>query len=85
VIRSSLTLLAALSLGGCAAGGSLLSAAAQPTQISGAAAGLFGVPAATTAQQISAEIVELSAVAAQLQMLKAQLDGSGPVLPPLHP
>jgi len=53
----------------------------NPGQISGTAAGLFGIPAATVAEQLSAELSQIQMVAAQLQMLKAQLDGNLPVIP----
>src|SRR6266567_8032290 len=56
-------------------------AAINPGQISGAAAGLFGIPAATVSTQVVQELVEIQALAAQLQMLKAQLDGAPVMLP----
>lgn len=68
-----LLLAAPLLLGGCAVTGAL--GAAQPSGISGTAAGLFGIPAATVASQLSAEVTQIGAVAMQIQMLKAQLDG----------
>lgn len=75
-----LLLIAPLALGGCAATAALGSA--QPSSIAGTAAGLFGIPAATVASQLSAEVNQIAAVAMQLQMLKAQLDGVPmPVLP----
>jgi hypothetical protein len=79
---AALGLLFALS--GCAgqlAGGLLQ----NPSQLSGAAAGVFGLPAATVASQVSAEITEITAIAASLQMLRAQLDGIPVTLPPLPP
>jgi len=71
-------LTAPLLLAGCAG-----LAAVNPGQLSGAAAGLFGIPAATVSAQVVQELVELQAVAAQLQMLKAQLDGTSVMLPPI--
>ena len=68
-----------LALNGCAAGLSAL----QSGGLSGTAAGLFGIPAATVATQLTAEIVEIQAVAMQLQMLRAQLNGTPIVVPPL--
>jgi len=71
------------SLAGCAGSGSILAgAAANP---SGTAAGLFGIPAATVSTQLTQELVGIQAVAAQLQLLKAQLDGNLPIVqtPPI--
>src|SRR6266567_2983075 len=65
-----------LMIGGCTG-----LAAINPGQISGAASGLFGIPAATVSAQVVQELVEIQALAAQLQMLKAQLDGAPVVLP----
>src|SRR6266566_6906001 len=53
----------------------------NPGQVSGAAASIFGIPAATVSAQVVQELVEIQALAAQLQMLKAQLDGAPVVLP----
>jgi hypothetical protein len=50
-------------------------------QIPGQAAGLFGIPAATISQQMISEIAGLQGVAAQFQMLRAQLDGNLPIMP----
>jgi len=70
-----------LVLGGCTS-----LASVQPSTVSTTAAGVFGIPAATVAAQTAAEISQIGAIAAQLQMLKAQLDGTPlPVLPPLPP
>jgi hypothetical protein len=68
------------SLCGCAAAGGLLQ---NPGSISGTAAGLFGIPAATVASQVTAEIGEIQTVATSLQMLRAQLNGTPIVVPPL--
>ncbi len=65
-----------LGLTGCAG-----LAAINPSQLSGAAAALFGIPAATVSTQVVQELVEIQAIAAQLQMLKAQLDGTPVALP----
>jgi hypothetical protein len=77
---ASLALLFALS--GCAGAAGLLQ---NPSGLSGTAAGVFGIPAATVASQVTAEITEIQAVAASLQMLRAQLDGVPVTLPPLPP
>jgi hypothetical protein len=70
-----------LALAGCAAQGAL-SAAGGGGGIGGEAAGLFGIPAATVATQVGAEIGQIASITAQLQMLKAQLDGTPmPTLP----
>src|SRR6266702_5657914 len=69
-------LLGAFALSGCAG-----LATVNPGQVSSAAAGLFGIPAATVSAQVVQELVEIQAVAAQLQMLKAQLDGTPVALP----
>jgi len=53
----------------------------NPGQVSGEAASIFGIPAATVSAQVLQELVEIQALAAQLQMLKAQLDGAPVVLP----
>src|SRR6266566_5204042 len=55
--------------------------------LSGKAATIFGLPAATIAKQMTMELVEIQGVAAALQMLKAQLDGQLPVIqnPPMVP
>src|SRR6266568_7463803 len=58
-------------------------ATVNPGQVSSAAAGLFGIPAATVSAQVVQELVEIQALAAQLQMLKAQLDGAPVMLPPI--
>ncbi len=71
-------ILGALALNGCAG-----LATINPGQISGAAASLFGIPAATVSAQVVQELVEIQALAAQLQMLKAQLDGTPVMLPPI--
>jgi hypothetical protein len=81
--------LALLPLAGCAGAGSLLPAGAgsllqNPSSISGTAAGLFGLPAATVASQVTAEITEIQAVATSLQMLRAQLNGA-PIMVPALP
>lgn len=70
-----------LELSGCAGSAGLLS---NPGALSGEAAGLFGVPAATVSTQMQAEIMQISQVAQQLQMLRAQLNGT-PVMPPPLP
>jgi hypothetical protein len=76
-------LIGAIGLSGCTTGSLQY---IPPSQISGTAAGLLGIPSATAAAQTSADISQISAVAAQLQMLKAQLDGTPlPVLPPITP
>jgi hypothetical protein len=77
---AALGLLFALS--GCAGAAGLLQ---NPSGLSGTAAGVFGIPAATVASQVTAEITEIQAVAASLQMLRAQLDGVPVTLPPLTP
>ncbi len=69
-------LTAPLLLAGCAG-----LAAVNPGQLSGAASGLFGIPAATVSAQVVQELVEIQSIAAQLQMLKAQLNGTPVVLP----
>jgi hypothetical protein len=70
-----------LMLGGCTG-----LASVQPSTVSSTAAGVFGIPAATVAAQTAAEISQIGAIAAQLQMLKAQLDGTPlPVLPAIAP
>lgn len=71
-----------LLLSGCAG---TIGLAQNPSQFSGTAAGLFGLPAATVAEQLSAELSQIQMIAAQLQMLKAQLDGSLPIIqtPPI--
>src|SRR6266702_7532523 len=69
-------LLGAFALSGCAG-----LATVNPGQVSSAAAGLFGIPAATVSTQVVQELVEIQALAAQLQMLKAQLDGAPVMLP----
>ena len=69
---------------GCAATGGI-SALQGAGQIPATAAGLFGVPAETVSIQVGAEIGQITTIAAQLQMLRAQLDGTLPVLavPPI--
>src|SRR6266700_3367303 len=71
-------ILGALALNGCAG-----LATINPGQLSGAAAGLFGIPAATVSAQVVQELVEIQSIAAQLQMLKAQLNGTPVMLPPI--
>jgi hypothetical protein len=86
VIKRFVALGLLFALSGCAgqlAGGLLQNP--NPSQLSGAAAGVFGIPAATVASQVTAEITEIQAVAASLQMLRAQLDGIPVTLPPLAP
>jgi hypothetical protein len=77
---AALGLLFALS--GCAAAGGLLQ---NPSGLSGTAAGIFGIPAATVASQMTQEIGQIQSLAASLQMLRAQLDGIPVTLPPLTP
>lgn len=65
-----------LFISGCAAQGIL---GGSPSGISSTAAGLFGIPAAAVYQQIMVEIQ-------QIQMLKAQLDGTPlPAIPAASP
>jgi len=73
----------ALLLSGCGAQALIGGLGSGGSQISGAAAGLFGIPAATISQQMTAEIAGIQTVAGSLQMLKAQLDGVPVSLPPL--
>jgi hypothetical protein len=80
---AALGLLFALS--GCPAFGPAAGLLQNPSGLSGTAAGVFGIPAATVASQVTAEITEIQAVAASLQMLRAQLDGVPVTLPPLTP
>jgi hypothetical protein len=80
VMNRKFAVLALLPLTGCAAAGGLLQ---NPSSISGPAAGIFGVPAATAATQLNAEIAEINTVATALQMLRAQLNGTPIVVPAL--
>jgi hypothetical protein len=79
--RGNLAALAlALLLSGCA--GALSGGiGGVSSQVPGTAAGLFGIPAATISQQMISEIAGLQGVAAQFQMLRAQLDGNLPIMP----
>jgi hypothetical protein len=70
-------------LAGCGLGG--VAQLGQGGSVSGTAAGLFGIPAATVSSQVVNEIGQLQSIAAQLQMLKAQLDGTPVVLPTIPP
>jgi hypothetical protein len=72
-----------LALAGCGLGG--VAQLGQGGSVSGTAAGLFGIPAATVSSQVVTEIGQLQSIAAQLQMLKAQLDGTPVVLPTIPP
>ena len=72
-----------LGLNGCAAGLSTFGGGDPTGQISGKAAGLFGIPAATVAAQLTAELQQIRALAQGFQMLRAQLDGAPIVSPPL--
>jgi len=82
-MRRLLILGGLIALQGCGFTGGLSTIGSQSSGISGTAASLFGIPAATVASQVTAEITEIQAVALQLQMLRAQLNGAPIVVPPL--
>ena len=83
MMRKIIALALLLVLTGCGFTGGLSTIGSQASGISGVASSLFGIPAATVATQLTAEIVEIQAVAMQLQMLRAQLNGTPIVVPPL--